>query len=1056
MLRRATKITVEVFAVLLTGLAIAVGAAAWRLSSGPIALDSLSPYIQRALTPASGEFRVRVEHTILTWGGWQRPVVVHAVGLRAIRPDGDLIARVPRATIRFSTRALLRGIVAPTSLDIQQPTMIAERTRDGRFTFGLGGAGKDAKGKVRQRAIPLPRAVIDGLLSDKREGALSYLNSVRITAARMTIFDRHLELAWRAPEANLEFTRGPAGIRISADMTVAIRGQQIQLRGAGIYARANRTAEASVTFFGLKPSLFAQRDAKSAGRVGLNHLSALRIALNGRVDFALGRDGRVTRFGFELGGADGKIVLPKPNTRSLIVKSLSLRGHMTDNFTKLAVDRLSVDFGGPVLMASGVVDNIGKRATAKLKTMIRKIKVNELESYWPAGFATGGRRWVLANIRDGDLPEIQASLEMAFGGGREPSFNNVRGAFLYGGLSVSFLKGLPPVSDVTGSGTFTQNGIDFRVVSGRLDGLTIYETSVRLVGMNKDDPRQQRIIIAAAMRGPLHQTLKILDREPLRYATKMGVSPSAASGRALIRLQVEFPLLDALTMDEVYIKSQTKLENFAWRGGLYGVNIKGGSLKLDVDKTEMVVKGSVRVGSQQARVNWVERFDGDTQIRRRIIVEGLANDEIRRAFGLALSPFVRGPLKMRLQLTKQSGRAAERVEARFDLAGASLSLPFLGWNKAAGTPGKAMINVTMRRGRVIAINALAFEAAGLKANGSAKMTKDGKGLQELKLKRVVLGRSDVALSVSARESGGYLVSVSGRSVDGERFFDGERNSKPGPSKGPRPDLAIQFGVNRIYFGKTNYMSNFRGRAARIGGRWTIIHFDGRVPSGRPVRVRFAQRGPGRALVIQSTDAGGTLKALGIMDNVVGGTLDVRGIIVDNKEEPFQGRMVMRNYRLVKAPILRRITSQGSLEKTAGTLAKPRGVLFSEFVAPFTYRHRRGRLRVSNGRAISPNLGVTFEGAIDLRKERLEIDGTVVPAYSLNSVLGKVPLVGQLLVGEKHGGIFAAAYTAEGPLRKPTLKVHPLSVLTPGLLRRLWRKFNDDGPKSAEVPILNDR
>ena len=409
-----------------------------------------------------------------------------------------------------------------------------------------------------------------------------------------------------------------------------------------------------------------------------------------------------------------------------------------------------------------------------------------------------------------------------------------------------------------------------------------------------------------------------------------------------------------------------------------------------------------------------------------------------------------------MRLTKQSTRAPERVVARFDLTGADLSLPFLGWHKPVGVPGSAAITVTVRRGRVIAINALSVEAAGLKAVGAATMTKDGKRLAVLNLKRVVLGRSDVAIQIKGRESGGYLVAVKGRSVDGERFFEGERKSKPNTTGGPRPDLAIQFAVDRVYFRKSNHLSNFRGRAARIGGRWTIIHFDGLVASGRPLSVRFAQRGPGRALVIRSTDAGGTLKALGIMDNVVGGTLDVRGAIVDNKEEPFEGRVTIRNYRLVKAPILKQITRRGSLSEAAGALSKPKGVLWREFVAPFTYRYRRGRLQVRNGRAISTNLGVTFEGAVDIKKQRLEMDGTVVPAYSLNSVLGKVPLVGQLLVGEKHGGIFAAAYTAEGPLRKPTLKVHPLSVLTPGLLRRLWRKFNDGGPKSAEVPDANVR
>ncbi|MEJ2122068.1 MAG: DUF3971 domain-containing protein [Alphaproteobacteria bacterium] len=1052
MLLRATKITIEVFAVLLTGAAIAIGAAAWRLSTGPVELEAMSPYVERALTPASGEFQVRIERTILTWGGWQRPVVVHAVGVRAIRPDGDLIARVPRATIRFSARALLRGKIAPTSLEIRSPSLVAERTKDGRFTFGLGGPGAagDKKTKTQTRPVPLPRAVIEGLLANRRQGALSYLTSVRIAAAKMTIFDRHLALAWQAPAANLEFTRGPAGIRMTADLTVIIRGQEIQLRGAGIYGRESRTAEVTISFFGLKPSLFAQRDGETKARTGLNHLSALRIALDGQVRFALERDGRLTRMGFEVEGSKGTIVLPNQQQRELIISTLALRGRVGADFTKVTVDDLSIAFGrGPVLQASGTVENLGGRAKARVQVTMRNVRVNDLQVYWPSGVAESSRRWILANLSDGILPEASATVEAAFGNDEEPSFSNVSGAFLYGGLTVRYLKGLPPVRAVTGSGTFTEDRIDFRVASGKLQGLTVYDTTVKVTGMTNDDPRMQRTAIRGMLRGPLAEALKVIDSEPLKYASKVGVTPSTATGNAVITLDVEFPLLDALTFDEVAIKSQAELQNFSWRGGLYGLTLRGGALRVDVDKSEMAVRGRVRLGNQPARVNWVEKFGEKPKFRRQITIDGLADEEIRHAFGIVAAPFIQGPVRARVRLTKRSTRSAERVDARFDLRNAAMDLPFLGWSKPVGTPGTAAISVTVARGRVVAVNALSFDAAGLKATGSATMDKSGNGFDVVTLKRVVLGRTDVSLQVSARESGGYIVQLRGKSVDGERFFKGEINTKEGARpKGPRPDLALQFAVDRVYFGKSNYLSNLRGQAARIGGLWTIVHFDGQVPSGKPLRVRFAKRGPGRALAITSSDAGGTLKALGIVDNVVGGTLHVRGAIVDDKREPFAGRVTIKNYRLIKAPILRRITSEGSLEETAGALAKPRGVLFREFVAPFTYRHPRGALRVKNGRAISANLGVTFEGALDLRHQRLEIDGTVVPAYSLNSVLGKVPLLGQVLVGEKYGGVFAAAYTAEGPLRKPTLKVHPLSVLTPAFLRGLWRKFRDDAPQGA--------
>jgi hypothetical protein len=58
--------------------------------------------------------------------------------------------------------------------------------------------------------------------------------------------------------------------------------------------------------------------------------------------------------------------------------------------------------------------------------------------------------------------------------------------------------------------------------------------------------------------------------------------------------------------------------------------------------------------------------------------------------------------------------------------------------------------------------------------------------------------------------------------------------------------------------------------------------------------------------------------------------------------------------------------------------------------------------------------------------------------TLNKVLGKIPLVGNILTGGEGGGVFAATYSIKGSSDDPRVSVNPLSVLTPGILRRiLW-------------------
>jgi hypothetical protein len=73
-----------------------------------------------------------------------------------------------------------------------------------------------------------------------------------------------------------------------------------------------------------------------------------------------------------------------------------------------------------------------------------------------------------------------------------------------------------------------------------------------------------------------------------------------------------------------------------------------------------------------------------------------------------------------------------------------------------------------------------------------------------------------------------------------------------------------------------------------------------------------------------------------------------------------------------------------------------------------------------------------------------IAGTLVPAYTLNSVLGNIPVLGNLLLGGEGQGIFAANFRLYGPRDDPKVSVNPLSTLAPGVLRNLFL-FSPGGP-----------
>ncbi|MCH8322897.1 MAG: AsmA-like C-terminal domain-containing protein, partial [Proteobacteria bacterium] len=92
--------------------------------------------------------------------------------------------------------------------------------------------------------------------------------------------------------------------------------------------------------------------------------------------------------------------------------------------------------------------------------------------------------------------------------------------------------------------------------------------------------------------------------------------------------------------------------------------------------------------------------------------------------------------------------------------------------------------------------------------------------------------------------------------------------------------------------------------------------------------------------------------------------------------------------------------------------------------------------ISGGSASGPSLGFTMEGQIDQRFERMNINGTVVPAYTLNTIISRIPVIGTILMGGKGEGLFAVNYRVSGTRDDPKVDISEISVLTPGILRKL--------------------
>src|SRR5690606_2692798 len=144
--------------------------------------------------------------------------------------NGQRIASVPQISLTLSLRALVRGLVAPTAIEVFGPHLYLRRGADGRFSVAgidtddtdketeedTGGASEPAGAGGNVFA-----AMMNELMDEPEPGTLTgYLSQASVVGGRVTLDDERLGLTWEAPEANFSIRRGPAGL--TGELAVAV------------------------------------------------------------------------------------------------------------------------------------------------------------------------------------------------------------------------------------------------------------------------------------------------------------------------------------------------------------------------------------------------------------------------------------------------------------------------------------------------------------------------------------------------------------------------------------------------------------------------------------------------------------------------------------------------------------------------------------------------------------------------------------------------------------------------------------------------------------------
>lgn len=1034
-------------------LLIATGVLLWRLSVGPITVPFVTPLLEAALQDSASGMSIDVGDTSLDWSASSRSIELRVSDTRVLGSDGAEIVHIPEAWLSLSINRLLHGEIQPEALRVQGLRLNLARNEEGKLQIQDAPAAEDAAADAApveggSRFASFLIAELAAPADPQRP--LGLLAEAVFADTTIGIDDAASGLRFGVEGANLALRRNDGGIALRAVLPAVLGAQRLRFDVEALY----RVADAAVAFSAvasavnvaaladLDPRLAVLRNIDATARLDLRSALALDGTL-GPVSLALDADG--------LQLAD-RSWFAQPVT----VDRAGLRAVFAGDLSRIDLEDLTLRIGAAEIRASAEIPAPLQRARLDAKVEIAGLATDELKRLWPPFASPNARSWIAENIAGGRVPAAKAEFSLR---GPDADWANVaveklHFEFSVDGADVTFIGGLPPVRGVAAAATMDAKRLEMRTRGGAIGNLRVGNGSVTLTGL---DQALQYAAIDVPVQGPASEALQLVDRPPLGFLKRIGEQPESFSGATDIRVVARFPLLAALKLDDIAVVASGRVADFVQRNAILGNDIENGTLVFRVDAKGLDIRGPVRLAGADAEIVYRREFEAiagpvETATAKAVAVSTRSVNRL----GFDFAPYAVGPVG--LAMTTRAFRDGRReIGLELDLAAVGFAVPEIDWSRPPAPGTRLAMDLRLERDVLRTIERLDLSGAGIAAKGRVEFETDGRTFKAADLQRLLLaGRVDLDAAAIKREAPTRAGALAYNAFEGKGvFFDAQPflADKTPPVPG-RPGLRLGLDVARVELGAGRDLLGFSLHGHRDDLRWLQLEISAKTadragagsPGGGNLAVSIVPGADGLlTLKAAAGDAGALLAALDITPNVVGGTLRV-----DGKEDPARadraivGKLAIEEFRLVNAPGFAKLLSVALLTGVLDSL-RGEGIGFRRLDADIAWADPK--IEIKDGRMHGAALGITARGQVDLAADTLDLEGTLVPAYAVNSILGNIPLIGQLLVGERGSGVFAANYRASGAMADVQTSINPLATLTPGFLRRLFGVFSG-GPGSG--------
>lgn len=785
------------------------------------------------------------------------------------------------------------------------------------------------------------------------------------------------------------------------------------------------------------------------GRIDIDALrltsQLLRFDVSGAITDLAGYDDALpSRAQYALSAGPGHLDLGGVFPEPLRWDSVEARGDLDREAVSIGFEQLDIDLDIASARFSGgaTLQGIDGRMLPDLQLegpidgMIGK---DDVLRFWPVDFALGARDWIRDSVLGGQMSDAYLDLDIPAQGLAEKFIEDeaLSLTFHFHDADVRYVSTMTPLTGLSGEGELRGNSLTIQAAGGQIGALQADTIFVRAPQLN---PKGAVAWFGGTGRGRASDLIALLDEEPLGFATDYGIDPSSFEGEGTIRFEIGRPMLRDVPVEDVIFDIGAEFAGVSGPVGVGDLRFTGGTVMIEADAERLIGTGMADLAGTRADIRWEEDFlAGEDENSTLIRVAARADPGTLDRLGLPVRRFLDGPAGMDARLTGQ-GFEFREIAVSMDLADTAIALPAEIWSKPAGIPAAAAFTLGFQEDGTIALRDLTARAPTASIEAEAELASDGRLLSAQAQRVFIEDLVDVSLQAGRPQGpeGPLLLRLSGPFLNARDLFDELRAVSLGDDGADAGGLPLVFEAD--IEAVTVRSVEFAGVLLRLVTTPQGVErfeFAGRTAAG-PFDLRFAPAGDGsgvRLLSAQGSDAGALLEAFAGFDNAHGGVMSLTGQAPPlGQPGPLTGSLEVGAFALDQMPLLARILAAGSLEGI-GSLFSGQGLVFERLESDYIWNE--GVLQMNDARVAGPALGVTWTGVVDTGERRMALDGTLLPSYGMNSVLGELPVVGGLLTSRRGEGVIGVTFSVQGPFEATRVSANPLSALAPGVFRRIF-------------------